>query len=164
MSRPSQPRAFTLIEILIVVVIVAVLAAIVVPQFTKATQDAVRGSIQSQLQTIFTSIELYRLRNASLLPHEVAGVTFPADAADGSPNWNGWGVLLEEGYLKSPPKNVYVQSRVIVVGTGDPDAEQGVGDPGWHYDDDGSDANSFPGKVFALGYDEETGLLAHEQP
>lgn len=60
-----QQRGFTLIEILIVVVILGILAAIVIPQFTNASQDAQVSAIKSQLQTVRSQIELYRVKNGS---------------------------------------------------------------------------------------------------
>jgi type II secretion system protein G len=56
-------RGFTLIEILIVVVILGILAAIVIPQFTSASQEASMSSAKSQLQSIRSQIELFRVKN-----------------------------------------------------------------------------------------------------
>jgi general secretion pathway protein G len=61
-------RGFTLIEILIVVVILGILAAIIVPQFTNAAQDAGVSSARSQLQTMRSQIELYRVQNNGAVP------------------------------------------------------------------------------------------------
>ncbi|MFO0828112.1 MAG: prepilin-type N-terminal cleavage/methylation domain-containing protein [Phycisphaerales bacterium] len=69
MHLPTRARrernAFTLIEILIVVVILGILAAIVIPQFTNASQDAQVSAVKSQLQTIRSQVELYRVKNGS---------------------------------------------------------------------------------------------------
>ena len=64
----TQSRGFTLIEILIVVVILGILAAIVIPQFTNAAQDANVSSARSQLQTMRSQIELYRVQNNGAIP------------------------------------------------------------------------------------------------
>jgi general secretion pathway protein G len=61
-------RGFTLVEILIVVIILGILAAIVIPQFTNASQDARRSSMTSQLQTLRSQIELYKLQHRDKLP------------------------------------------------------------------------------------------------
>ena len=66
--RTRFSKAFTLIEILIVVVILGILAAIVIPQFTKASEDAQGGNVASQLSTIRNQIELYRVRNNGITP------------------------------------------------------------------------------------------------
>ena len=61
-------KGFTLVEILIVVIILGILAAIVIPQFTNASTDAKKNSLTSQLQTIRSQIELYKLQHNELLP------------------------------------------------------------------------------------------------
>jgi len=61
--RTRVSKAFTLVEILIVVVILGILAAIVIPQFTNASQEAQIGNVQTQLQTMRSQIELFRVRN-----------------------------------------------------------------------------------------------------
>ena len=84
-SRPKSRRGFTLIEILIVVVILGILAAIVIPQFTDAAQDASASSARSQLQTMRSQIELYRVQNSGQIP---------ADP---------WTQLIANGYVRSAP-------------------------------------------------------------
>ena len=64
-THARRRRGFTLIEILIVVVILGILAAIVIPQFTNASQDAQVSAVKSQLQTIRSQVELYRIKNGS---------------------------------------------------------------------------------------------------
>jgi len=54
---------FTLVEILIVVVILGILAAIVIPQFTDASTEAKTSSLCSNLQTIRSQIELYKIQH-----------------------------------------------------------------------------------------------------
>ncbi len=154
--RKSRNQGFTLVEILIVVVILGILAAIVVPQFTNASQEALKSSLRTQLQTVSSQIELYRVQNAGQLPHQ-GGVDFLGATHD------GWGIMVEQNFLKSPPSNGYVQSRVVADGEGDPTALQGDGAPGWHYDTTGM-SPSFIGNVFALGFNSLTGELGHEIP
>ena len=66
--RQSQSKGFTLVEILIVVIILGILAAIVIPQFTNASQDARKNSLTSQLQTVRSQLELYKLQHLDQLP------------------------------------------------------------------------------------------------
>jgi general secretion pathway protein G len=66
--RIRRSRGFTLVEILIVVIILGILAAIVIPQFTNASQDARKNSLTSQLQTIRSQLELYKLQHLDQLP------------------------------------------------------------------------------------------------
>ncbi len=133
--RASIRKAFTLVEILIVVVILGILAAIVVPQFTNATQDAQAGNIQTQLDTLNNQIELYRARK-NVYPG-TGGTLVGYD----------WQTMIDEGYLKSAPRNPYNgQSSVGQYPGSDPVAN------GWHW---GPDAN---GIMFlgATNYDEST--------
>ena len=69
----NMKRGFTLVEILIVVIILGILAAIVIPQFTNASQDARRSSMTSQLQTLRSQIELFKLQHKDNLPGFTAG-------------------------------------------------------------------------------------------
>jgi general secretion pathway protein G len=61
-------RGFTLVEILIVVVILGILAAIVVPQFTQASTEAKMNSLCSNLQTLRSQIELYKVQHNDTAP------------------------------------------------------------------------------------------------
>ena len=74
----NMKRGFTLVEILIVVIILGILAAIVIPQFTNASQDARRSSMTSQLQTLRSQIELFKLQHKDNLPgfSGAGGATF----------------------------------------------------------------------------------------
>jgi len=64
----SNRKGFTLVEILIVVIILGILAAIVIPQFTSASSDARQSSLTSQLQTIRSQVELYKLQHGDAYP------------------------------------------------------------------------------------------------
>jgi len=61
-------RGFTLVEILIVVVILGILAAIVIPQFTQASTEAKANSLASDLQTLRSQIELYKVQHNDVAP------------------------------------------------------------------------------------------------
>jgi general secretion pathway protein G len=70
----SNNKGFTLVEILIVVIILGILAAIVIPQFSNASTDAKKNSLTSQLQTMRSQFELYKLQHNDKLP-----ILFQAD-------------------------------------------------------------------------------------
>jgi len=107
--RRTHKGGFTLVEILIVVIILGILAAIVIPQFTSASQDARKNSLTSQLQTLRSQIELYKLQHLDQLPTTLVGA---------SPSWiqftektndqgtTGTGTAFPFGpYLQADPKN-----------------------------------------------------------
>ena len=64
----NRKSGFTLVEILIVVIILGILAAIVIPQFTNASQDARKSNLASQVQTLKSQIELYKLQHHDAPP------------------------------------------------------------------------------------------------
>lgn len=66
-------RGFTLVEILIVVIILGILAAIVIPQFTNASTEARESNLRSQLQTLRSQIELYKLQHKDVPPALISG-------------------------------------------------------------------------------------------
>lgn len=125
--RRQVRKAFTLVEILIVVVILGILAAIVVPQFTSATEEARTGSVESQLKTIDSALELFRARTGSY-PN---GGTI-ADA------------VLEElntqGYLKTIPVNPFLDDadagNDVAEGAAPDDGVAGGAAAGWYIEAD----------------------------
>ena len=64
----SKRSGFTLVEILIVVVILGILAAIVIPQFTEASTEAKLSSLCTDLQTLRSQIELYKIQHNDVPP------------------------------------------------------------------------------------------------
>jgi prepilin-type N-terminal cleavage/methylation domain-containing protein len=63
-AMPRSPgRGFTLIELLIVVAIIAILAAIAVPNFLEAQVRAKLTRARSDLRTVATGLEAYRVDN-----------------------------------------------------------------------------------------------------
>jgi general secretion pathway protein G len=58
-----QPRAFTLIELLMVVAIIAVLAAIAVPNFLEAQTRAKTSAVATSMRSVATSLEAYCVDN-----------------------------------------------------------------------------------------------------
>lgn len=108
-SYRSIQRGFTLVEILIVVIILGILAAIVIPQFSNASEDARNSSVVSQLQTLRSQLELYKLQHRD---------TWPTADGKAASAWD-WDKLVkktnEDGtttgtpnfgpYLQQTPKN-----------------------------------------------------------
>lgn len=73
--KAASRKGFTLIEILIVVIILGILAAIVIPQFTNASEDARKSSVASQLQTLRSAVELYKLQHGDSYPTSDGSIT-----------------------------------------------------------------------------------------
>jgi type II secretion system protein G len=60
-GRSTPTAGFTLIELLIVVAIIAILAAIAVPNFLEAQMRSKVSRVQSDLRTLSTALESYRV-------------------------------------------------------------------------------------------------------
>jgi len=94
----GRRRGFTLIEILIVVVILGILAAIVIPQFSSASNEAAVSSVRSQLQTLRSQVELFRVQNNG---YPVDGAIFSNATAE---QQGGFATLVSDGYLQRLPE------------------------------------------------------------
>ena len=116
----TRKGGFTLVEILIVVIILGILAAIVIPQFTSASQDARKNSLVSQLQTLRSQLELYKLQHLDQLPSTLIG---------GTPAWTQMTVKTNAAgatgtttafpfgpYLQADPVNPLNSSNSTAVG------------------------------------------------
>jgi len=104
-TRNLARKGFTLIEILIVVVILGILAAIVIPQFTDASDQANVASMKSQLQTLRSQIELFRVQD----PVGYAAWD-PLTAAAGTE----WDPLIAGDYLQNAPRNPITGTSTVV--------------------------------------------------
>jgi len=118
--RRNNNKGFTLVEILIVVIILGILAAIVIPQFTNASTDARKNSLTSQLQTIRSQVELYKLQHNELLPDfagkQWAQMTGQSDVA----GTTGSGAGFDFGpYLQQTPANPLNTNTLVSTGTTD---------------------------------------------
>lgn len=133
-------RGFTLVEILIVVVILGILAAIVVPQFTQASTEAKENSLCSNLQSLRSQIELYKVQHNDTPPDDpnqqlvyctdVSGNTAgtPSKERDAA---NGF---IYGPYLERVPDNPFNNLDSIDIVTATPAAADGT--TGWVFDSD----------------------------
>lgn len=116
-------RAFTLVEVLIVVIILGILAAVVVPQFSDASSDAKLSALETNLQTIRSQLQLYKMQHNDTWP-TLANFTAQMTAgtkADGTPGTD-YGP-----YLLSIPNNPFTDTNAVTKGVDDTSA--------WYYDD-----------------------------
>jgi general secretion pathway protein G len=104
-NKMNAKRGFTLVEILIVVVILGILAAIVIPQFTEASTEAKLSSLCSDLQTVRSQIELYKVQHNDELPG--AGTATFTEAMIGYTDIDG--VVWVDGTSTGTKYGVYLQ-------------------------------------------------------
>ncbi len=130
----KKRNGFTLVEILIVVVILGILAAIVIPQFSSASEDAKLSSLVSDLQTIRSQIQLYKLQHNNALPGAgtavfVDAMTKYTDIAGALATTQAPGSGVYGPYLQQMPKNPFDDTATVTSGTGTPGA---AGSSGWY--------------------------------
>jgi general secretion pathway protein G len=102
--RTSNRRAFTLIEMLVVILILSILAALIIPRLVGRTSDAKIAAAKSDISTLSSALQQYRIDNDSY-PSTEEGlqslVTQPSDA----PHWKG--PYLTKGVPLDPWGNAY---------------------------------------------------------
>jgi prepilin-type N-terminal cleavage/methylation domain-containing protein len=67
-QKLRDQSGFTLIEMLVVVIILGILAMIIVPQITVSTEDARLNTLQSNLSTVRSAIEVYAAQHGNRYP------------------------------------------------------------------------------------------------
>jgi general secretion pathway protein G len=118
--RTNKKSGFTLVEILIVVVILGILAAIVIPQFSQASLEAREASLISNLQTVRSQIELYKIQHLEVLPADAATLTTALTTQtdiDGNAWAAGAGTAFGP-YMREIPDNPFTTTNVIGDATG----------------------------------------------
>ncbi|MHC4149264.1 MAG: type II secretion system protein [Planctomycetota bacterium] len=136
---------FTLVEILIVVVILGILAAIVIPQFTSASTEAKESALVSDLQSVRSQIELYKIHHNDNLPGQDSSgdfVTAMTSVTD-QDGVVGTGLTFRFGpYMREIPENPFNDLKTVLE---DATATSGVGSNnyGWHFITSGADAGLF---------------------
>ena len=133
----KSQSGFTLVEILIVVVILGILAAIVIPQFTEASTEAKTSSLVTDLSSVRSQIELYKIQHNDNLPGvpngtHTATIDFEAAMTAGTDIFGEAGTDYGP-YLMKLPTNQFVDSDVVTAGVVDPPAVDVTGDQGWYF-------------------------------
>ena len=119
---------FTLVEILIVVVILGILAAIVIPQFTEASTEAKTSSLCTDLQTMRSQIELFKIQHNDDLPGAHATTSF-TDAMTGTTDVAGDSTGTGYGpYVQKIPTNQFTDDDTITE-----DGTLGDASAGWEF-------------------------------
>ena len=128
---------FTLVEILIVVVILGILAAIVIPQFTDASTEAKEARLLSDLQSMRSQIELYKIQHNDEFPGQGAGSTsFVIDMTtytmvEGTPAVpQAPGVRVYGPYIQKIPTNPWNELDSVTEAAADPGV---AGNAGWFF-------------------------------
>jgi general secretion pathway protein G len=146
-QRHGRATGFTLVEILIVVIILGILASIVLPQFAGASDSSKKANMRNQLQTLRSTVQLYRIEHRDEPPALVTtgwDLVTSKTTTDGAVDPAG-----ERGpYLPFAPVNPLTKSSTIVAVGASPAANNG-----WYYEES-------TGKVFganATGEMSDTG-------
>ena len=112
-------KGFTLVELIIVVTILGIMAAIVIPTFQGNVATAKESASKSNLMTIRTQIELYKLQHNGIPPGYVNGAGAPIATVplqligtttvigQASPSTVPSTPFLYGPYLKKIPKNSF---------------------------------------------------------
>ncbi|MCX5632208.1 MAG: prepilin-type N-terminal cleavage/methylation domain-containing protein [Phycisphaerae bacterium] len=132
----KKRNGFTLVEILIVVVILGILAAIVIPQFSDASTEAKLSSLVSDLQTVRSQIQLYKIQHTDALP-TAGGLTFAVamtsytTVAGVLATTQAPGVGVYGPYLQQIPKNPFNDFSTVTEGATTPASATGL--TGWYF-------------------------------
>ena len=81
-------RAFTLIELLLVLVILAVLAAVVVPKFTRRSEEAKIAAAKADIAGFGVALDAYEIDN-SRFPSSEEGLAALSQAPGSATAWKG---------------------------------------------------------------------------
>ncbi|HAU37632.1 MAG TPA: type II secretion system protein GspG [Phycisphaerales bacterium] len=128
--RP-QLRAFTLIELLLVLVILAVLAALVVPRFTKRSEQARTTAAATDISNIEVALNAFEV-DCGRHPSTDEGLRALIEQPSNAKGWKG--PYLTKGLPKDPWGNYYVyrypgqHNNDFDLYTYGPDGQDGGGD------------------------------------
>src|SRR5437016_1037983 len=121
-TAPLAPRAFTLIELLLVLVILGILAAIVVPKFSGRTEQARIAAATSQIATFGTALDAFEVDNG-FYPKGKNGLADLVQAPRDAQTWRGpylkndipldaWGLLF---IFMCPGKHKHISYVVMSI-------------------------------------------------
>lgn len=105
MSEKLKKRGFTLIELLLVMVILSVLAAVVVPKFTRRSEQARIVAAQTSISNLEVSIEAFEV-DTGRYPTSEEGLGALVEEPASLNNWRG--PYIKRGVPNDPWGNSYV--------------------------------------------------------
>ncbi|MCX5662299.1 MAG: type II secretion system major pseudopilin GspG [Planctomycetota bacterium] len=105
-ARPSQARAgFTLVELLLVLVILAVLAAVILPRFTKRSEQSRITAATTDIASLDTAIDLFEV-DTGRYPTTQEGLRALVEQPANLPAWKG--PYLKRTLPNDPWGNAYI--------------------------------------------------------
>jgi general secretion pathway protein G len=108
--RSSREKGFTLIELMVVIVILGILAGLIIPRIMGRPDEARRAKARMQMESIETSLKLYKLDNGTY-PRTEQGLKALVELPATAPlpkNWRQGGYLEKAQVPKDPWGNDYV--------------------------------------------------------
>jgi general secretion pathway protein G len=105
-ASPWPVRGFTLIELLLVLVILAVLAALVVPRFTKRSEQARITGARTDIANIEVALDAFEV-DCGRFPSTEEGLRALVERPAAITGWDG-GPYLKRGMPKDPWGNAYL--------------------------------------------------------
>ena len=103
-AQGCRGGGFTLIELLLVLVILAALAAVVVPKFTRRSQQTKLTAARTEIANIQLSLDAFEM-DCGRFPTTEEGIGALVEEPSNAEGWQGY---LERGIPKDPWGNRYV--------------------------------------------------------
>jgi general secretion pathway protein G len=103
--RSNFARAFTLVELLLVLVILAVLAAMIVPKFTKRSEQARIAAATTDIATLDNAFDIFEVDNGRY-PTTDEGVKALTESPGNTTTWKG--PYLKKAVGNDPWGNPYI--------------------------------------------------------
>jgi len=136
MIANGRRSAFTLIEILVVVIVMALLAATIIPQFSSSTIDAKISSLNFNLHTMRSQIELYKVHHNGKAPELNKFLDQMTKPTNISGDTTGSDLIYGPYISGQIPANSFNGKNALVAVTTQGVRPTGINgtDAGWQYD------------------------------
>jgi general secretion pathway protein G len=131
-ERKCREKGFTLIELMVVIVILGILAGLIIPRIMGRPDEARRAKARLQMESIESSLKLYRLDSGSY-PRTEQGLKALVELPTTAPlprNWRQGGYLEKGQVPKDPWGNDYVYMSPGAKGEYDLSSYGADGEPG----------------------------------